>query len=162
MSLPNLPVLFLRHTARIRRASALFGVLADMEDGTLPSDVEKTLQYLPRGVTVGDWCKAIGETFGNNSCYCRGVGTGVTQCSDFVRLAAPLCNPKKCKVSQLLDLFRHLCGHPFIAVNGWTEEMQKLHNEYNKFIQETVRGFTGRWILVSLWPKVSHLPRWQV
>ena len=118
------------------KLSAMFSILADMEDGTLASDLNDTLKYLPRGVSVIDWATAIAEAFGNNSCYCRGVGTGVTQCSDFVRLAAPLHNPNHCKVSNLFDLFRHLWKCPFIATNGWTEEMQTLHSRYNKFIQD--------------------------
>lgn len=118
------------------KLSTMFSNLADMEDGTLASDMNNTLKYLPRGVSVNDWSTAIGEAFGSNFCYCRGVGTGVTQCSDFVRLAAPLHNPKTCKVSDLFGLFRHLWKHPFIALNGWTEEMQNLHKSYNKFIQD--------------------------
>jgi hypothetical protein len=118
------------------KLSAMFSNLADTQDGTLASDTNGTLKYLPRGISVNDWSTAIAEAFGNNSCYCRGVGTGVTQCADFVRLAAPLRNPKKCKVSDLFDLFRHLWECPFIATNGWTEEMQKLHKSYNTFIQD--------------------------
>lgn len=55
------------------KLSKLFSNLADMEDGPYASDMERTLKYLPKGVSVGDWCNAIMETFGTNSCYCRGV-----------------------------------------------------------------------------------------
>ena len=60
----------------------------------------------------------------------------MTQCADFVRLAPPLHNLKDCKVSDLFDLFRHMWKRPFIALNGWTDEMQELHNRYNKFVQD--------------------------
>jgi hypothetical protein len=107
-----------------------------MEDEPLSSDAENSLTFLPEGVSVNDWCTAIEEAFGNNSSYCRGVGSGITQCSDFLRLAAPLKNPRKCKVSDLIDLFRHLWKCPFIAPTGWSKDMQVLHRNYNKFVQD--------------------------
>jgi len=117
------------------KLSTLFNQLADMEDGTIASDMDVTLKFLPKNVSVGDWCNAIMEAFGNNSCYCRGVGRGTTNCADFVRLAAPLKKPKKCKVADLIPLFWHLWDNPFIAASGWDEEMQQLHDNYNIYIQ---------------------------
>lgn len=118
------------------KLSTLFHNLADMEDGTISADMACILKFLPKNVSVGDWSNAIMEAFGKNSCYCQGVGSGTTQCKDFVRLAAPLRDGKNCKVADLFPLFRQLWEHPFIAVSGWDEEMKQLHDAYNKFIQD--------------------------
>jgi len=102
-------------------------------------------------VSVGDWSNAIMEASGYNSCYCRGLGNGIAKCADFVRLAAPLGNPKTCKVSDLFPLFRHLWDNPFIEFGGWGKEMQLLHDSYNEFIQKRAWMYRHLTLALSWW-----------
>lgn len=160
---------FLLQTKKGTRRSPVY--LREVINAIVESGVDDTTEckgnslLLPTGMTGEDWGDAVGTIFSkhSNQAYCFRMGNGTTNAADFVRLAKPLKEGRKCKVCDLVPLFRHLWMNPYLGAAGWTDEMKELHARYDKFVDSRKwldRALDPGFVFVENPPAPAILTAW--